>query len=139
MSNGAISFYLDHFVKTRVSKVTYGYFCHIPYVPSDPDHVCRVGNSFISIAGEKRLSNSFDVILSKVCIRSLNLSPSLPFFYFFNFQFLLEHSSNRKQRIPEVLLQRFHFANGGLQRFQLPNYLLSWHQSFSKMERRRLG
>lgn len=65
VSNGAISFYLDHFVKTRVSKVTYGYFCHIPYDPSDQDHVNRVGDCFTSIAGEKRLSHSFDIILPK--------------------------------------------------------------------------
>ena len=63
VSDGAISFYLDHFVRTRVSKLTYGDFCHIPYDPNDPSHVARNTNTFMSISGSKRISDYFDVIL----------------------------------------------------------------------------
>ncbi|KAF8805172.1 hypothetical protein BYT27DRAFT_7258277 [Phlegmacium glaucopus] len=63
VSDGAIFFYLDHFVRTRVSKLTYGDFCHIPYDSSDSEHVERV--SFISISGSKRINDYFDVILAK--------------------------------------------------------------------------
>ena len=67
VSDGAISFYLDHYVRTRVSKVTYGNFCHIPYDSSDPEHVRRQGNMFMDVSGAKRISNTFDIILPKVC------------------------------------------------------------------------
>ena len=67
VSDGAISFYLDHFVRTRVSKITYGNFCHIPYNPNAPDHRERLNKTFISVSGHKRISDSFDIILPKVC------------------------------------------------------------------------
>ncbi|KAF9047806.1 hypothetical protein BJ165DRAFT_1403442 [Panaeolus papilionaceus] len=65
VSDGAISFYLDHFVRTRVSKLTYGNFCHIPFDPNAPDHQQRVSKTFISVSGNKRISDSFDIILPK--------------------------------------------------------------------------
>jgi hypothetical protein len=65
VSDGAISFYLDHFVRTRVSKITYGNFCHIPFDATQPDHQQRVAKTFISVSGNKRISDSFDVILPK--------------------------------------------------------------------------
>ena len=48
VSDGAISFYLDHFVRTRVSKVTYGVFFSPEYDPSDPDHRSRSHNVYFS-------------------------------------------------------------------------------------------
>ncbi|KAF4620993.1 hypothetical protein D9613_001112 [Agrocybe pediades] len=65
VSDGAISFYLDHYVNTRVSKVTYGNFCHIPFDANDPEHIQRASNTFTSISGNRRIKNSFDVILAK--------------------------------------------------------------------------
>jgi len=65
VSDGAISFYLDHFVRTRVSKITYGNFCHIPFDPSSPEHQARLAKTFVSVSGNKRISDSFDVILPK--------------------------------------------------------------------------
>jgi len=65
VSDGAISFYLDHFVRTRVSKITYGNFCHIPYDQSASDHRSRVHKVFTSVSGNKRISDSFDIILPK--------------------------------------------------------------------------
>ena len=66
VSDGAISFYVDHFVRTRVSKYTYGNFCTIPYDPSDADHRSRFHNVYTTISGEERISNFFDIILPKV-------------------------------------------------------------------------
>jgi hypothetical protein len=63
VSDGAISFYLDHFVRTRVSKLTYGDFCHIPYDPTESSHTARVSKTFMSISGSRRISDYFDVIL----------------------------------------------------------------------------
>ncbi|TFK19368.1 hypothetical protein FA15DRAFT_674490 [Coprinopsis marcescibilis] len=65
VSDGAISFYLDHFVRTRVAKFTYGQFCTLKYNPQDPEHAQRSSDVFTSYAGEQRLSGSFDVILKK--------------------------------------------------------------------------
>jgi hypothetical protein len=73
VSDGAISFYLDHFVRTRVSKITYGSFCHIPYDPSAPDHISRSHNVFIGVSGAERITDFFDIILPKVSY--LNLFP----------------------------------------------------------------
>ncbi|KAF8959231.1 hypothetical protein BDZ97DRAFT_1906233 [Flammula alnicola] len=65
VSDGAISFYLDHFVRSRVSKITYGNFCHIPYDQNAADHRERISKTFTSVSGNKRISDSFDVILPK--------------------------------------------------------------------------
>ncbi|KAG2006022.1 hypothetical protein CC2G_002380 [Coprinopsis cinerea AmutBmut pab1-1] len=65
VSDGALSFYLDHFVRARVAKFTYGQFCTVRYDPSDPDHIRRSKDTFTSYAGEQRLNGHFDVILKK--------------------------------------------------------------------------
>jgi hypothetical protein len=65
VSDGAVSFYLDHFVRTRVSKLTYGTFCSIMYDPSEPDHQPRSHNVYTDAAGEERIKDSFDIILPK--------------------------------------------------------------------------
>ena len=45
MSYGAISFYLDHCVRTPVFKMVCGDFRYIAYDSSDPRHVRRQGNT----------------------------------------------------------------------------------------------
>jgi len=65
VSDGAISFYLDHIVRTRVSKFTYGSFIHVAYDPSNPDHQYRSHRVFISASGARRLLGSFSIILPK--------------------------------------------------------------------------
>ena len=66
VSDGAISFYIDHFVKTRVSRVTIGTFADPIYNPSDPEHVEREGLTVIAVDGEKRVKSYFYVVLPKV-------------------------------------------------------------------------
>lgn len=66
VSDGAISFFLDHFVKTRVSRVTVGCFADPIYDPKDPEHVKREKSTHIAQDGEKRVRGHFYVILSKV-------------------------------------------------------------------------
>ena len=73
VSDGAISFYLDHFVRARVSKITYGYFCHIPYQPNAPDHSMRSHKVSTSSSGCKQIGDFFDIILPKV--KLFNLFP----------------------------------------------------------------
>jgi len=80
VSDGAISFYLDHLVRTRVSKVTYGAFARIRYDPSDPDHILRSHKMFTTRSGNKCIL-SFDIILlSKIpkSQRRKNLDSLIP-------------------------------------------------------------
>ena len=65
-SDGAISFYLDHVVRTRVSKVTYGSFFTPKYDANDPDHRSRSDYVFTGDSGEEFIQNAFDMILPKV-------------------------------------------------------------------------
>ena len=66
VSEGAISFYLDHFVRTRVSKITYGAFLDPIFNPSDSGHRSRSHNVFICDSGEARIRDFFGIILPKV-------------------------------------------------------------------------
>ena len=68
VSDGALSFYLDHFVKTRVSKVAYGSFCHIPYDSSNSEHLDRQSSVFTSVSNAKRIGGYFQVVLPKASI-----------------------------------------------------------------------
>ncbi|PPR01379.1 hypothetical protein CVT24_006217 [Panaeolus cyanescens] len=65
VTDGAISYYLDHFVSTRVSKFTYGEFIYILFDPTLDDHQIRENNVVTLPSGEKRVRDSFDVILPK--------------------------------------------------------------------------
>ena len=86
-SDGAISFYLDHVVRTRVSKVTYGSFFTPRYNASDPDHRSRSHEVFIGVSGEERINGAFDVILPKVsCLITFLKSMFLTNFYLKNTQ-----------------------------------------------------
>ena len=68
VSDGAISFYLDHLVNTRVSKLTYGSFIHVAYDASNPDHQYRSHRVFTSASGAKRLLGAFSIILPRVSV-----------------------------------------------------------------------
>ena len=125
MSDGAISFYLDHFVRTRVSKITYGNFCHIPYDPNASDHKSRVHKVFTSVSGNKRISDSFDIILPKVSF--------LTFFFFVMVDNLLsrilkfrrrKNSENliSENQIQQLILELVVFPFGVIvETFRLPN------------------
>ncbi|KAF8152735.1 hypothetical protein BJ912DRAFT_1115639 [Pholiota molesta] len=65
VSDGAVSFYLDHFVRARVAKFTYGTVCSVPYDPNDAAHIRRAETKFVSPSGETRIPGAFCVILAK--------------------------------------------------------------------------
>ncbi|EAU92333.2 hypothetical protein CC1G_00552 [Coprinopsis cinerea okayama7 len=65
VSDGAISFYLDHHVTTRVAKFTYGQFRTAFYDASDPDHRLRYTKMYTCASGEKLVPDFFAVILTK--------------------------------------------------------------------------
>jgi len=67
VSDGALSYYHDHFVRTRVSKFAYGYVRRIDFDPADPDHQQRRHSMYMSASGTRHIAGSFEVILPKVC------------------------------------------------------------------------
>ncbi len=64
-----MSFFLDHFVKTRVSKMAYGISAADLYNPTDPEHVLRSKKIRYSEVYEKNfLTGIFFTVLSKVLV-----------------------------------------------------------------------
>ena len=66
VSDGAISFHLDHMVKTRVSKVAYGTFRQIEYDPDDLEHVARKNKMKVMPSGRELIPDAFATILPRV-------------------------------------------------------------------------
>jgi len=65
VSDGAISFFVDHFVSTRVSRFMYGVSARRTYDALDAEHRKRVGKLFIDASGTQKLDEHFSVILAK--------------------------------------------------------------------------
>ncbi|CAA7260321.1 unnamed protein product [Cyclocybe aegerita] len=66
VADGALSFYLDHYVTSRVSKYTFGTDVSVDYNSFNEEHVKRRGKVFRhSISGELRVPGGFAVILPK--------------------------------------------------------------------------
>ena len=63
MADGAISYYIDHFVQTRVSKLTYGSKGFINYDSNNPEH--RKRPTYTGQSGVKVI-DVFWVVLSGV-------------------------------------------------------------------------
>ncbi|EDR07861.1 uncharacterized protein LACBIDRAFT_298114 [Laccaria bicolor S238N-H82] len=65
VADGAISFYLDHFVSARVSKFSYGITCATVFDPSDIEHIRRSSSMYFALSGIPRISGAFSCILPK--------------------------------------------------------------------------
>lgn len=66
VADGAVSFYLDHFVTTRVSKFAYGVTCSTEYNPADVEHSSRASSvRFDAVDGTRRLDGVFSALLHK--------------------------------------------------------------------------
>jgi len=68
VSDGSVSFYLDHFVRYRVAKVTYGSRGRRRYDPADPNYTKRMQRLFVDPNGVKWITHGFDSILLRVRI-----------------------------------------------------------------------
>jgi len=67
VSDGATSFYLDHYVSTRVAKVTYGCKVYPFYNSLDAEHVKRVDKIYTcAVDGRRKLFGGFQSVLPKV-------------------------------------------------------------------------
>ena len=94
---GAISFYLDRFVKGRILRFTYGTPRNAPYSPSNPDHVRREHKTYINLMGEKRVRGAFHTMLSKVCMRSTLLMDGCDRYAFFRAPRFLKAEKSRER------------------------------------------
>ncbi|KAF7296192.1 MYND-type domain-containing protein [Mycena chlorophos] len=65
VSDGAVSFYLDHFVTARVAKDTYGTDCTVSYDATDREHRARTKLTQVNLAGERCLPVGFSAILRR--------------------------------------------------------------------------
>jgi len=66
VADGAVSFYIDHLVSSRVSRATYGVKAYTVFNPRDPEHLTRQHTRFIDAAGDLSIPNQFSSILPKV-------------------------------------------------------------------------
>lgn len=72
VADGAVSYFIDHLVSSRVARYTYGTECSVPYSPFDAEHRARQKQVFRSASGILALPRAFSSILAKVpfhCIR----------------------------------------------------------------------
>ncbi|OAX34642.1 hypothetical protein K503DRAFT_859084 [Rhizopogon vinicolor AM-OR11-026] len=65
VADGAVSFYIDHLVLSRVARATYGVEIYTPFSPHDPEHQARQHTRFIDAAGDPSIPNQFASILLK--------------------------------------------------------------------------
>ena len=66
VSDGAVSYHIDHLVRARIAKYSCGVRTAIPYRESDPEHFIRRYLKYTGLDGTVRISDHFDVILRKV-------------------------------------------------------------------------
>ncbi|KAI0318140.1 hypothetical protein OF83DRAFT_1171352 [Amylostereum chailletii] len=65
VAEGAVSYHIDHFVSTRVAKMTYGSKCTHVFKPGRPDHQKRASKAFFSADGLQMIHGGFTTILAK--------------------------------------------------------------------------
>ncbi|KAG1903416.1 uncharacterized protein F5891DRAFT_1019283 [Suillus fuscotomentosus] len=65
VADGAVSFYIDHLVSSRVARATYGVECRTRYNVLDREHLARQHKGVIDVDGETYLHERFESILLK--------------------------------------------------------------------------
>lgn len=67
VADGAVSYYVDHFVAARISRHTFGKSCYVKYDPTDSEHLQRSSTVFVDDDGnEECIPNVFAPVLEKV-------------------------------------------------------------------------
>lgn len=65
VADGALSFYLDHFVSARVANFTYGIECVTDFQPSNSEHLKRSSTIIPMPSGRSVVPHMFSPILTK--------------------------------------------------------------------------
>ncbi|KAF8815839.1 hypothetical protein BYT27DRAFT_7078804, partial [Phlegmacium glaucopus] len=81
VADGAVSFYIDHFVSTRVSKFAYGTSVYRRYDADNPEHKRRQNTTFMKPDGYLGIDGIFSVILPQNTKVSETQEFSNPYFY----------------------------------------------------------
>jgi hypothetical protein len=97
VADGAVSFFLDHFVAVRVSRLVYGIPSSTLYNPKDVEHVRRASQTYLSLSGDVRMRGHFSIILDKVIQRGPPFSSPCHSFI------VSEYPTLRKSRVSEVV------------------------------------
>ena len=69
MAQGAVSFYIEHFVTARVMKVTYGTGIAVDFDDTNAEHQARRHSKFVRPSGRVMLRNGFSTILKQVRVK----------------------------------------------------------------------
>ncbi|KAJ7157441.1 hypothetical protein C8R46DRAFT_1226024 [Mycena filopes] len=72
VADGAVSFYLDHYVSARVSKETYGIEGITTYISTNAEHSSRSGTAYRDARGVLVVPGAFSTILKKDIRVSVN-------------------------------------------------------------------
>ncbi|KAM6497434.1 hypothetical protein JOM56_007907 [Amanita muscaria] len=65
VADGAVSYYLDHYVSVRVSRYSYGIEIILPFDPMDPEHARHENTKFMYPNGKYYIPGTFSTILKK--------------------------------------------------------------------------
>ncbi|KAG1844158.1 hypothetical protein DFJ58DRAFT_29856 [Suillus subalutaceus] len=65
IADGAVSYFIDHLVSSRVSRFTYGTECSVPFDPFDVEHHARQKEIYRNVSGILALPRAFASILTK--------------------------------------------------------------------------
>ncbi|KAF8655087.1 hypothetical protein AX16_003251 [Volvariella volvacea WC 439] len=65
VADGAVSFYLDHYVRSRIFKYVCGATCNPLYEPQNPEHDRRLSSRIILADGTQRISGGFCTIIPR--------------------------------------------------------------------------
>ncbi|KAI0314647.1 hypothetical protein OF83DRAFT_1063497, partial [Amylostereum chailletii] len=63
---GAVSFYIDHYVSSRVAKMSYGTYYRTVFNPAKPDHRKRIQNAYMDVDGRVAIKGRFSCMILRV-------------------------------------------------------------------------
>jgi hypothetical protein len=66
VAEGAVGFFLDHYVSARVAKYTYGVYSSPRFNPANPQHMLREHLVYTNPSGKKHVSGGFSTHLRRV-------------------------------------------------------------------------
>jgi hypothetical protein len=66
VADGAVSFYLDHYVTVRVASFNYGVICAEPFNNANPAHLRRLSTLITRPSGREVIPHCWSIILPKV-------------------------------------------------------------------------
>lgn len=70
VANGALAFYLNNNVLSRIAKMSVGTLIHWSFDQRDPEHLRRLDNKIITPSGHVVIKGGFRTVLKRVRISS---------------------------------------------------------------------